>query len=172
MFGFYSFVFSVCGGLIANAITIYWQSEGRMGIGLLVTLGYFIIMVFIGYFVYKHYSNETAQTKKFENENQYRRVIKDIADNKKDKESALMNYGAEGGFSVVPTTDTWQLWIKGLVKTTNRADLDYYNFGKEYYFFDFSSCKKVKIPTGNDARRIKIEDSVRPGMVLRLMACG
>lgn len=97
-----------------------------------------------------------------------RNVLKDIANGKKNKECALWNYG-KYDVSVVPLNDTWQEWIKGLVKQTERPDLDYYNFGKEYYFWDLEGGRKIEIPTGNKARHEIIGHSLYRGMVLRLM---
>jgi hypothetical protein len=95
-------------------------------------------------------------------------VLKDIANGKKDKECALWDYG-KFGFSGVPFNDTWKEWIQGLVITTDRPDLDYYNFGEEFYFFDLSTGNKIKIPTGDKVRKEKVSSSFYGGMVVRLM---
>ena len=99
---------------------------------------------------------------------QSRDVLRDISSNKKDKEYALWSYG-KYGYSAVPLSDTWQQEINGLLVTTNRPDLDYHNFGEEFYFFDLSTGKNIEIPTGNRARSEKVGASIRVGMVLRLM---
>jgi len=98
-----------------------------------------------------------------------RLVLKNIADNKRDKECALWNYG-KYDYSVVQANYTWQEWIRELIKTVDRPDLDYYNFGDEYHFFDLSTAKKIVIPTGNRARTEKVGNVFRNGMVLRLMS--
>ena len=157
---------------MANGITIYLQGETRMEMNLAIFGVYLILMIFIGVFSYKHQKKITAQTEKEERENQYQAVLKNIADSRKEKELALMNYGAESDFSAVPIGDTWQLWIRGLVKTTDSPDLDYYNFGNEFYFWDLGKNRKIKIPTGNKARTEKVGDSIQRGMVLRLMPNG
>ena len=98
----------------------------------------------------------------------YLYILRNIANGKKDKECALWDYG-EYEYSAAPLNDTWQQWIKGLLVTTNRPDLDYHNFGEEFYFFDMSDGKSIEMPTGNRARSEKVGDSIRAGMVLRLM---
>ena len=95
-------------------------------------------------------------------------VLKDIASNKKNNECALWDYG-KTGYGAISLADTWQQEIKGLLVTTNRPDLDYHNFGEEFCFFDLSTGKSIEIPTGNRARSEKVGDSIRVGMVLRLM---
>ena len=95
-------------------------------------------------------------------------ILKDIWAGKTDNECALWNFG-KYGYSAAPLNDTWQQWIKGLLVTTNRPDLDYHNFGEEFYFFDMSTGKNIEIPTGNKARSEKTGGSIRVGMVLRLM---
>lgn len=103
-----------------------------------------------------------------------RMVLKDIAKGKTDKEIALWNYG-KNGYSGVPVEDKWNQWIrydggkKGLVSVVKRPDLDYYNFGEEFVFFDLLTGKKINIPTGNRARNERVGDSFRNGMVLRLI---
>jgi len=101
--------------------------------------------------------------------NAFHNVLKDIANGKKEKEMALWGYGKHDVVGAVPLNDTWQQWIKGLVITTDRPDLDYYNFGKEYYFWDLEGGRKIEIPTGNDARHEIVGNFLRKGMVLRLM---
>ena len=95
-------------------------------------------------------------------------VLRDIASNNKDKEVTLWDYGKYGR-SVLQTNCTWQELISGLLKTTERPDLDYYNFGEEYYFYDFENGKKIEIPTGNQVRTSKVGDTIRNGIILRLM---
>lgn len=101
-------------------------------------------------------------------------TLKDIGNHKADNECALWDYG-EYGYSAVPCTDTWKEWISsnsgkyGLVVTVNRPDLDYYNFGDEFYFVDLKTNKEISIPTGNKARNAKVSNLFHNGMVVRLM---
>ena len=95
-------------------------------------------------------------------------VLRDIALNTKEEEMALWAYGKDGN-SVVPANDTWKEWISGLVRATNRPDLDYYDFGEEYYFFDLENQKAIDVPTGNQARTSRVGDAIRNGLVLRLI---
>lgn len=101
-------------------------------------------------------------------------VLKNIWAGKTDKECALWSFG-KYEYSVVQSNETWAQWIsnsggqRGLVVTVERPDLDYYNFGDEFYFFDFMTGNKIDIPTKDKARREKVGSSVRNGMVLRLM---
>jgi hypothetical protein len=104
-------------------------------------------------------------------------VLKDLWAGKRKNDCAMWSFGIHGD-SVVPCNDTWAEWIstnggrKGLVAVVGRSDLDYYNFGDEFYFFDFRTCGKIDIPTKDKARREKIGSSVQNGMVLRLMPRG
>ena len=101
-------------------------------------------------------------------------TLGDMWAGKKDNECALWDYG-EYGYSAVPCSDTWKEWISsgngkyGLVVTVNRPDLDYYNFGDEFYFVDLKTNKKISIPTGNRARNEKVGNLFHNGMVVRLM---
>jgi hypothetical protein len=95
-------------------------------------------------------------------------VLRDIAINAKNKEITLWDY-EKYGRSVLQTNYTWQELISGLLKTTERPDLDYYNFGEEYYFYDLENGKKIEIPTGNQVRTSRVGDTLRNGLVLRLM---
>ena len=101
-------------------------------------------------------------------------MLKDIWAGKTDNECALWDYG-KYGYSAVPLNDTWQQWISsgngkyGLVVTVNRPDLDYYNFGNEFYFVDLKTNKKISIPTGNRARNEQVGNLFHNGMVVRLM---
>ena len=95
-------------------------------------------------------------------------TLKDIWAGKTDNAYAKWNYG-KYEYNIITLNDTWEQEIKGLLKTTNRPDLDYYNFGEEFCFFDLSTGKSIEIPTGNRARCENVGDSIRTGMVLRLM---
>lgn len=95
-------------------------------------------------------------------------VLKDIWAGKTDNEYAKWDYGKHM-YNIITLNDTWEQEIKGLLITTNRPDLDYHNFGDGFYFFDLSTGKNIEIPTGNRARSEKPGDSIRTGMVLRLM---
>lgn len=101
-------------------------------------------------------------------------TLKDIGKCKTDNECALWDYG-KYGYSAIPLNDTWQQWISsgngkyGLVVTVNRPDLDYYNFGNEFYFVDLKTNKKISIPTGNRARNEQVGNLFHNGMVVRLM---
>ena len=101
-------------------------------------------------------------------------LLRDIGNSKTDNDCALWDYG-KYGYSAVPLNDTWQQWINsgngkyGLVVTVNRPDLDYYNFGDEFYFIDLKTNKEISIPTGNRARNEKVGNLFHNGMVVRLM---
>jgi len=95
-------------------------------------------------------------------------ALKDIWAGKTDNEYAKWNYG-KYMYNIITLNDTWQQEIKGFLITTNRPDLDYHNFGEEFYFFDLATGKNIEIPTGNRARSEKHRNSIRVGMVLRLM---
>lgn len=114
------------------------------------------------------------QRKEVEKNKVLRSVLQDIRNGKTDKECALWDYGKHG-HSCVPYNDTWKEWISsgngkyGLVVTVDRPDLDYYNFGEEFYFVDLKTNKKISIPTGDKARKEKVGSSFYDGMVVRLM---
>ena len=103
-----------------------------------------------------------------------RNTLRDIGNGKTDKECALWDYD-KYGYSCIPYNDTWKEWISsgngkyGLVVTVDRPDLDYYNFGEEFYFVDLKTNKKISIPTGDKARKEKVGSSFYDGMVVRLM---
>lgn len=120
-----------------------------------------------GAFIFSFYAYHNPRSSRAEG-NVSHNVLKDIANGKKDKECALWDYG-KFGVSVVPLNDTWQEWIMGLVKTTDRPDLDYHNFGKEFHFWDLANSRKIEIPTGNKVRHEIVGHFLRRGMVLRLM---
>ncbi len=155
-----SFIVGLVSGLASSAIVFLMQKDGEVALNLFLVGGYVAFLSIIIFIVYRFYRHESSVV-----------VLKDIVNGLQNPDIAKWDYG-KYGFSAAPGNETWQEWIVGLLKTTNRPDLDYYNFGKEYYFFDLSSCKKIKIPTGNDARRIKVGETLRPGMVLRLMSNG
>lgn len=101
-----------------------------------------------------------------------RDTLRDIAIGNKDraKDGALWSYG-HYGYSGVQINDAWKEWIESLLITTNRKDLDYYNFGNEFHFIDLYTGKTIDIPTDNRAKNEKVGNSnlFRNGMILRLM---
>ena len=102
-------------------------------------------------------------------------ILRDIGRSSSDTETVLFSYG-KYGYSTVPSNEKWADWIsyekggKGLVKTVDRPDLDYNDFGNEFCFFDLVSGKNIPIPTGNSAKHDIVGNSFRNGMVLRLIA--
>lgn len=160
-----SFIASIIAGLAANAITVYAQGDFKVDAKLIPSLVYVIFVLILSVWVFKRSKTRISQEVALGNE----AVLKDIALNQRNHSVAFWCYGRTNGYSTVQTNHTWQEWIDGLITATKRPDLTPYDFGKEYYFFDLSSCKKIKIPTGNDARRIRVGETLRPGMVLRLM---
>lgn len=172
MKGFYYFIASVVAGLVSNLITTYFQRAKHMDISTIVICSYFVLMAVIAILAYRHHLKLEASTRRVDETegatNNAIAILQDIGNGKSNNESALWDYGKHG-YSTVPNNNTWQEWIKGLVKTTDRPDLDYYNFGKEFYFYDLSTGKSIEIPAGNRARTEKVGSSIRKGMVLRLM---
>ena len=106
-------------------------------------------------------------------DNQSSSVLRDIGRSKSDPEAVLFAFG-EYDYSAVPLNEKWADWIsydkgrKGLVATVNRPDLDYYNFGNEFYFYELISGKSVSIPTSNLAKQLNVSGSFQKGMVLHL----
>jgi hypothetical protein len=175
-------LFNIACNLVAVAILKLFETKaGGIEIGFWekffdLRLNYVVVFVIVNFLFVAIVTNrqkkeylETIQTNR-----DAQTVLKNIWAGKTDKLCALWDFG-KYGYSVVPCNDTWAQWIsssggqKGLVATVDRPDLDYYNFGDEFYFFDLMSGKKLDIPTGDKARRENVASSVRNGMVLRLM---
>ena len=153
----YSFLIGLISGLASSAVVFCIQNEGDTAVNLLLVGSYLIFLLFVGVLVYRLFKHESSMI-----------VLKDMAVNRRESDASIWAYGKYGD-SVVQMNSTWKEWIDDLLKTTERPDLAYYNFGKEYYFFDFMSGKKIKIPTESDAKRLLVKESIQPGMVLRLM---
>jgi len=142
-------------------------------------LNYVVFFVVLNFFFVAVVTNR--QKKQYSDKMQASRnaqmVLKDMWVGRTNNQCALWDFG-KYGYSVVPCNDTWAQWISssgghsGLVVTVARPDLDYYNFGDEFYFFNLMNGNKIDIPTGDKVRREKVGSSVRNGMVLRLMPSG
>lgn len=132
----------------------------------MILIGVIGICVTLAYSHWKRWNQKDVDKSKL--------ILQNIGNGKTDKECALWDYG-KYGYSCIPYNDTWKEWISsgngkyGLVVTVNRLDLDYYNFGEEFYFVDLKTNKKISIPTGDKARKEKVGSSFYDGMVVRLM---
>ncbi len=133
-------------------------------------LNYFVplVIVYIIFFIVEVAKYKKRNSPRIKRGNRAIPCLKDIANGKRDNESALWGYGRSDS-NVVQLNNTWEEWIRSLLKTTGRTDLDYYNFGDEFYFIDLSSSKKIEISTGKRAHHEKVGNTFRKGMVLRLL---
>jgi hypothetical protein len=174
----------VCNLLAAVILKLFDTNAAGPEIGFWQTfldwrLNYVVFFVVLNFLFVSVVTNKQKKqfTDKIQTNRNAQTVLKNMWAGKTNNECALWDFG-KYGYSVVPCNDTWAQWISnsgghgGLVVAVARPDLDYYNFGDEFYFFNLMTGNKIDIPTGDKARREKVGSSVRNGMVLRLMPSG
>lgn len=96
-------------------------------------------------------------------------VLKDIAVHRKQKDSSMWSYGKHDPCGGVPLNDTWETWIKQLVKVTERPDLEPHNFGNHFYIFDLSNSEVTEFPTDKATRESLIRNTIPTGKIFRVM---
>lgn len=96
-------------------------------------------------------------------------VLASIAEARRDNSLVKWEY-AHHGYGNAPVEEPWDTWLASLAKAMNRTDLYSNNFGDYFYFFDLDTGKAIKIPTEKARRQELVGKTLRPGMVLRLMA--
>lgn len=170
MTGFYYFITSVIAGLISNAITIYFQKAHKMDLGIIVLYSYFVLMIFIGIFAFKHYRKMSSKIKDVEEITVLSKII--------NLHSILYGYAANqdllkiidrNGKELIGTHAGNILWREAadaICKGMRLKHLRYSNIGTTYHLCDIENGKDIEIPTDNQIES-KVEDSgLRNGQIL------